>query len=144
MQLSTSISVPLTFMRHHRCGKTTLARLLAKHTDAVFKELSATDSGISDIRAVAGEAKNVLKLSGRYFTRLCNSLACRLTYKRFRRTILFLDEVHRFNKAQQVSLLMSHAHTHVTDTDATQDIFLPFVEQGVIQVRDIISGQRPG
>lgn len=50
----------------HRCGKTTLARLLAKQTDAVFKELSATDSGISDVRAVAEEARNVLKLTGRY------------------------------------------------------------------------------
>ncbi|PSR81129.1 hypothetical protein PHLCEN_2v6464 [Hermanssonia centrifuga] len=40
-----------------RCGKTTLARLLAKSTDAAFKELSATDSGISDVRAVGEEAK---------------------------------------------------------------------------------------
>ncbi|KAH8080290.1 P-loop containing nucleoside triphosphate hydrolase protein [Cristinia sonorae] len=78
------------------CGKTTLARLMARNTDAVFKELSATDSNISDVRAVAEEAKGVLSLSRR-------------------RTILFLDEVHRFNKAQQ-------------------DIFLPFVEQGIIQL----------
>ncbi|KAI0085130.1 hypothetical protein BDY19DRAFT_897171 [Irpex rosettiformis] len=78
------------------CGKTTLARLLAKRTNAVFKELSATDAGISDVRTVAEEAKGVLSLTGR-------------------RTILFLDEVHRFNKAQQ-------------------DIFLPFVEQGIIQL----------
>ena len=47
------------------CGKTTLARLLAKQTNAVFKELSATDSGISDVRAVAEEAKNVLALTKR-------------------------------------------------------------------------------
>ncbi|OBZ68067.1 ATPase WRNIP1 C26H5.02c [Grifola frondosa] len=78
------------------CGKTTLARLLANSTDSVFKELSATDSGISDVRAVVEEAKRVLALTGR-------------------RTILFLDEVHRFNKAQQ-------------------DIFLPFIEQGQIQL----------
>ncbi|KAK7692715.1 hypothetical protein QCA50_004348 [Cerrena zonata] len=78
------------------CGKTTLARLLAKASNAVFKELSATDSNIGDVRAVAEEAKNVLALTSR-------------------RTILFLDEVHRFNKAQQ-------------------DIFLPFIEQGVIQL----------
>ncbi|THG99929.1 hypothetical protein EW026_g2503 [Hermanssonia centrifuga] len=65
-----------------RSGKTTLARLLAKSTDAAFKELSATDSGISDVRAVGEEAKGALTLTGR-------------------RTILFLDEVHRFNKAQQ-------------------------------------------
>ncbi|KAH9858932.1 P-loop containing nucleoside triphosphate hydrolase protein [Lenzites betulinus] len=78
------------------CGKTTLARLLAKRTNAVFKELSATDSGIADVRAVVEEAKNLLALTGR-------------------RTILFLDEVHRFNKAQQ-------------------DIFLPFLELGHLQL----------
>ncbi|KAI0074155.1 P-loop containing nucleoside triphosphate hydrolase protein [Panus rudis PR-1116 ss-1] len=78
------------------CGKTTLARLLAKESNAVFKELSATDSNIGEVRAVAEEAKNVLKLTSR-------------------RTILFLDEVHRFNKAQQ-------------------DIFLSYIEQGVIQL----------
>ncbi|KAI0745327.1 hypothetical protein C8Q76DRAFT_852066 [Earliella scabrosa] len=78
------------------CGKTTLARLLAKRTDAVFKELSATDSGIAEVRAVVEEAKGLLALTGR-------------------RTILFLDEVHRFNKAQQ-------------------DIFLPFLEQGHLQL----------
>ncbi|KAI0949509.1 hypothetical protein AcW1_009100 [Taiwanofungus camphoratus] len=78
------------------CGKTTLARLLAKRTNATFKELSATDSGIADVRAVVEEAKGMLSLTGR-------------------RTILFLDEVHRFNKAQQ-------------------DIFLPFIEQGHLQL----------
>ncbi|RPD78602.1 P-loop containing nucleoside triphosphate hydrolase protein [Lentinus tigrinus ALCF2SS1-7] len=78
------------------CGKTTLARLLAKRTDAVFKELSATDSGIAEVRAIVEEAKSLLALTGR-------------------RTILFLDEVHRFNKAQQ-------------------DIFLPFLEAGHLQL----------
>ncbi|KAG7446399.1 P-loop containing nucleoside triphosphate hydrolase protein [Guyanagaster necrorhizus] len=79
------------------CGKTTLARLFARRTRSVFKELSATVVGISEVRAVFEEAKNTLSLTGRL------------------RTILFLDEVHRFNKAQQ-------------------DIFLPFVEQGQIQL----------
>ncbi|OCH88883.1 P-loop containing nucleoside triphosphate hydrolase protein [Obba rivulosa] len=78
------------------CGKTTLARLLASRTDAVFKELSATDSGISDVRSIADEAKRMLALTGK-------------------RTILFLDEVHRFNKAQQ-------------------DIFLPYIEHGHLQL----------
>ncbi|TFY81202.1 hypothetical protein EWM64_g2809 [Hericium alpestre] len=78
------------------CGKTTLARLLAKCTSSVFKELSATIAGINDVRPIFEEAKNVLQLTGR-------------------RTILFLDEVHRFSKSQQ-------------------DIFLPFLEQGRIQV----------
>ncbi|RDB16668.1 ATPase WRNIP1 C26H5.02c [Hypsizygus marmoreus] len=78
------------------CGKTTLARLIAKQTDAVFKELSATVVGINDVRVVLEEARNALALTGR-------------------KTILFLDEVHRFNKSQQ-------------------DIFLPFIEQGHIQL----------
>jgi hypothetical protein len=51
-----------------RSGKTTLARLLAKHTDAVYKELSATSVGISDVRAVFEEAKGSLSL-----TRRCGS-----------------------------------------------------------------------
>ncbi|TRM69586.1 hypothetical protein BD626DRAFT_563317 [Schizophyllum amplum] len=78
------------------CGKTTLARLMAKHTGSIFRELSATDAGIKDVRAVFEESKNTLTLTGR-------------------RTVLFLDEIHRFNKAQQ-------------------DIFLPYVEQGYIQL----------
>ncbi|KAF5385761.1 hypothetical protein D9615_002459 [Tricholomella constricta] len=78
------------------CGKTTLARLIARRTDSVFKELSATIVGINDVRVVLEEAKNALALTGR-------------------KTILFLDEVHRFSKSQQ-------------------DIFLPFVEQGHIQL----------
>ncbi|KAF8578718.1 P-loop containing nucleoside triphosphate hydrolase protein [Ramaria rubella] len=78
------------------CGKTTLARLLAKRTDAVLKELSATSSGTNEVRAVFDEAKGLLSLTGR-------------------RTILFLDEIHRFNRAQQ-------------------DIFLPYVEHGHIQL----------
>jgi len=48
------------------CGKTTLARLLAKRTNAIFKELSATDSGVTDVRVVLEEAKGVLALTGRY------------------------------------------------------------------------------
>lgn len=78
------------------CGKTTLARLLARHVDCNFRELSATSSGANDVRAVFEEAKAALSLTGR-------------------KTILFLDEVHRFSKAQQ-------------------DIFLPFIEQGQIQM----------
>ncbi|KIJ49622.1 hypothetical protein M422DRAFT_161447 [Sphaerobolus stellatus SS14] len=78
------------------CGKTTLARILARRTDAVLKELSATSTGTNEVRSVFEEAKGLLALTGR-------------------KTILFLDEIHRFNKAQQ-------------------DIFLPYVEQGHIQV----------
>ncbi|KAI0633589.1 P-loop containing nucleoside triphosphate hydrolase protein [Trametes polyzona] len=95
-QLDRGATGSIIFWGPPGCGKTTLARLLAKRTNAVFKELSATDSGIADVRAVVEEAKNLLALTGR-------------------RTILFLDEVHRFNKAQQ-------------------DIFLPFLEQGHLQL----------
>ncbi len=47
------------------CGKTTLARLLAHKTDAVFKELSATVIGINDVRQIFEEAKGLLNLTGR-------------------------------------------------------------------------------
>ncbi len=74
-------------------GKTTLARLIAKGSDAYFVPLSAVTSGVKDIRQVAEEAKTRLQ-SGQ-------------------RTLLFLDEVHRFNKSQQ-------------------DLLLPFVEDGTL------------
>ena len=74
-------------------GKTTLARLVAKACDAEFIALSAVLSGVKDIREAVERARAVLRESGRH-------------------TILFVDEVHRFNKAQQ-------------------DAFLPFVEQGL-------------
>ncbi|KAI9569582.1 DNA polymerase III, clamp loader complex, gamma/delta/delta subunit [Boletus coccyginus] len=78
------------------CGKTTLSRLLAREANCIFKELSATSSGINDVRNIFEEAKGSLALAGR-------------------KTILFLDEIHRFNKSQQ-------------------DIFLPYIEKGQIQV----------
>jgi len=75
-------------------GKTTLARLIALMCDADFIALSAVMAGVKDIRAAAEQAKNQRDQSGR-------------------RTVLFLDEVHRFNKAQQ-------------------DAFLPWVEDGTL------------
>src|SRR5712691_7929522 len=66
-------------------GKTTLARLLAEKADAEFIALSAVFSGVKDLRGAIGEA--------------------RLVRQRGRRTILFIDEIHRFNKAQQDALL---------------------------------------
>ena len=75
-------------------GKTTLARLMAQAFDAEFTALSAVFSGVKDIREAVNRAQLDLQQSGRH-------------------TILFVDEVHRFNKAQQ-------------------DAFLPFVEQGLI------------
>jgi putative ATPase len=75
-------------------GKTTLARLMADAFDAEFIALSAVFAGVKDIKEAVQRAQEVLATSGR-------------------RTILFVDEVHRFNKAQQ-------------------DAFLPFVEQGLL------------
>lgn len=73
-------------------GKTSLARLIANHADAHFMTLSAVLSGVKDIREAVAEAR-------------------RIKEKERRRTILFVDEVHRFNKTQQ-------------------DAFLPHVEDG--------------
>src|SRR5256885_1564518 len=66
-------------------GKTTLARLLAEKTDAEFFALSAVFSGIKELRGAIADA--------------------RLARQRGHRTILFIDEIHRFNKAQQDALL---------------------------------------
>ncbi len=74
-------------------GKTTIARLMAKAFDAEFIALSAVFSGVKDIREAVQKAEHTLAASGRG-------------------TILFVDEVHRFNKAQQ-------------------DAFLPYVERGL-------------
>ena len=75
-------------------GKTTLAHIIANVTRAQFSPLSAVSAGVADLRSVIGEAKKRLKSSGQ-------------------RTILFVDEIHRFNKAQQ-------------------DAVLPFVENGIV------------
>lgn len=66
-------------------GKTTLAFIIAKETKAEFVELSATSSGVKDLRAVIDRAQEGRRLG--------------------QKTILFIDEIHRWNKAQQDSLL---------------------------------------
>jgi putative ATPase len=76
------------------CGKTTLARLLAKAAGAEMVTFSAVLSGVKEARAVMAEARQRLRTLGR-------------------RTVLFVDEIHRFNRAQQ-------------------DAFLPYVEAGDI------------
>jgi putative ATPase len=75
-------------------GKTTLAHIIANITRAHFSPLSAVSAGVADLRRVIAEADKRLKSSGQ-------------------RTILFVDEIHRFNKAQQ-------------------DAVLPFVENGTV------------
>ncbi len=69
-------------------GKTTLARLIALYTDADFYQLNAVSSGVKDVRDVITRAERNLKTANR-------------------RTLLFIDEIHRFNKAQQDALLHS-------------------------------------
>lgn len=75
-------------------GKTTLARIIANTTKGSFEQLNAVTSGVADIKAVVKEAKDRLGMYNR-------------------RTILFVDEIHRFNKSQQ-------------------DALLPFVEDGTV------------
>jgi putative ATPase len=75
------------------CGKTSLARVLANYADAEFISISAVLGGLAEVRAALAEAA--------------------VTFTSGRRTVLFVDEVHRFNKAQQ-------------------DAFLPHIERGTI------------
>ncbi len=75
-------------------GKTTLAKIIASTTKSHFVQLNATTAGVKDIKAVVEDAKYALGLSGK-------------------RTILFIDEIHRFNKSQQ-------------------DALLPYVEDGTV------------
>ena len=75
-------------------GKTTLASLIASLTSSHFSPISAVGSGVADLRRVVKEARERLGMHGQ-------------------RTILFIDEIHRFNKAQQ-------------------DVILPHVESGTV------------
>jgi putative ATPase len=83
-------------------GKTTLARIVAASTGARFEELSAVSATVKDVREVLGRAREALGTSGR-------------------RTILFLDEIHRFNKAQQDALLPAVEQGLVTLIGATTE-----------------------
>ena len=75
-------------------GKTTLARLLASETHSKFCQLSAVTSGVKELREILTKARDRLSAAGR-------------------KTLLFIDEIHRFNKAQQ-------------------DVLLPDVEEGIV------------
>ena len=78
------------------CGKTTIARIVARVTQNEFHEISAVNAGVADIRKVIAQAQKTWS-------------------SQHRGTTLFIDEIHRFNKAQQ-------------------DAVLPFVEQGTIRL----------
>ena len=82
-------------------GKTTLARLLAEKSDARFIALSAVFSGVKDLRAAIAEARHEREFG--------------------KRTILFIDEIHRFNKAQQDALLPAVENGTVTLIGATTE-----------------------
>jgi putative ATPase len=83
-------------------GKTTLARIVAATTGAAFEELSAVSATVADVRAVLARARERLGTQGQ-------------------RTILFLDEIHRFNKAQQDALLPAVEEGLVTLIGATTE-----------------------
>src|SRR3989344_9487979 len=91
--IETGVIPSMIFWGPPGSGKTTLAHIIARSTNAHFSQLSATASGVKDIRAVLEEA-TTRKTTGE-------------------KTILFIDEIHRFNKSQQ-------------------DTFLPYVENGTI------------
>ncbi len=82
-------------------GKTTLARMIAKSTDAKIKELSAVSSGVKDLREVISLAENNREMGIK--------------------TILFIDEIHRFSKSQQDSLLRAVEDGTITLIGATTE-----------------------
>ncbi|MEX0702233.1 MAG: replication-associated recombination protein A [Planctomycetales bacterium] len=77
-------------------GKTSLAEIIARHTKSTFRALNAAASGVKELRAILDEARNRLAADGT-------------------KTVLFIDELHRFNRAQQ-------------------DVLLPDVESGVVSL----------
>jgi putative ATPase len=93
MLLADRIS-SLLFYGPPGCGKTALAHVIANHTESRFRPMNAVTAGTKEVREVLADARRELEDDGR-------------------RTILFLDEIHRFNRAQQ-------------------DVLLPDVEDGVV------------
>ena len=91
--INSDIAPSMIFWGPPGVGKTTLARIIANQTKANFINFSAVTSGIKDIRTVMKKAQEVQDMG--------------------EKTIVFVDEIHRFNKAQQ-------------------DAFLPYVEKGSI------------
>jgi putative ATPase len=106
-------------------GKTTLARIIARHTKADFFQLSAVAAGVKEVREVLQRA------------------ADRLAHHR-KRTILFIDEIHRFNKGQQDALLHSVEDGIVTLVGATTEnpsfeVISPLLSRSRIYVLEPLS-----
>ena len=95
VQIERDDATSMIFWGPPGVGKTTLAKIIAETTKATFIEFSAVTSGIKEIKQVMADAAKAAELHSR--------------------TILFIDEIHRFNKAQQ-------------------DAFLPYVERGTIRL----------
>lgn len=95
LQIERDDAASLIFWGPPGVGKTTLAKIIARSTEASFIEFSAVLSGIKEIKQVMADAERAATLGSR--------------------TVLFVDEIHRFNKAQQ-------------------DAFLPYVERGSIRL----------
>ncbi|KAF0209126.1 MAG: hypothetical protein FD171_767 [Actinobacteria bacterium] len=89
------------------CGKTSLARIIARVTKAHFAEISAVNAGVKDVRSAIEQARDRLGQTGR-------------------RTIVFIDEIHRFNKSQQDALLHAVEDRLITLIGATTEN--PFFE----------------
>jgi len=107
-------------------GKTTLARIIAHHTNADFHQLNAVSSGVKDVREVLERAQENLRHRGK-------------------RTILFIDEIHRFNKAQQDALLHSVEDGLITLIGATTEnpsfeVISPLLSRCRIYVLEPLTG----
>lgn len=108
-------------------GKTTIAYAVAREGDREFVEISAVLAGVKDIRAVVDAARSRLRTTGR-------------------ETILFVDEVHRFNKSQQDALLPSVENRWVTLIAATTEnpyfsIITPLISRSIVLTLDSLGGE---
>ena len=111
-------------------GKTTIAYLVARRAGRRFVELSAVSAGVKDVRAVVEAAKTDLVMSGR-------------------QTVLFIDEVHRFSKAQQDSLLPAVENRIVTLIAATTEnphfsVISPLLSRSLLLTLHPLDGEALG
>lgn len=100
-QLNNSVLTSIIFYGPPGTGKTTLAQVLASESDSWFSELSATSSGVKEVRAAIDLAKS--------------------RFARGRSSILFIDEIHRFSKTQQDTLLQAVEEGWITLVGATTE-----------------------